>query len=100
MHIENMSIRAHKIISLEYAQFPSFNCNCETDLLDFLMEGEYTHDGRNDDGSGMVEIAVERLQESIENSMLKLDKGTRDDIEADIVWAKQKGRDFITYDCF
>ena len=100
MHIENMSIRAHRIVTLEYAQHPSFNCDYETGLLDFLMEGEGAHDGRNDDGSGIMEVAVERLQEAIENRELKLDEGTRDEIEADVVWATQNLRDFITYDCF
>lgn len=95
-----MSIRAHKIITLEYAPYATFNCTYQNGLLDFLMEHECTHDGRSDNGSGMVEVAVERLEEALESSELKLEKGTRDDIQADITWAKEQNRDFIMYDFF
>ena len=97
MHIKNMSISAHRVIVLEYAEYPSFKCGSETDLL---IEDKDTHDGRNENGTGIVEVAVERLQEAMESSELKLDKETRDNIQADIAWAKQKGLDHVMYDLF
>ena len=100
MHIDNMSIRAHRILALEYSPQPTFNCSHESELFDFLLEDERTQDGRNADGVGMVEFQRNRLQEAIDRSDLKLDEGTRAELQADITWAIRKGQDYVMYDCF
>jgi len=95
-----MSIRAHRVNTLEYASSPTFNCSHETELFDFLLDDERTQDGRNMDGSGIVEVKLETLQEALNSRELQLDEDTRSDLQADMASAREKGRDYILYDCF
>ena len=95
-----MSVNAHRVNSLEYASSSSFNCSYDTDLFDFLLNDSRTHDGRNNDGVGIIEVKLELLQEALDDDGLRIDDGTRADVKADMAWAREKGRDYIQYDCF
>jgi hypothetical protein len=96
MHIENMSIRAHRIISIKYAPDTTFNCWHDNALFEFLLENNTT----NDDGIGVIDVSVERLKEALTSPDLSLGDDVREGLETDIAWAKTQDRDYINYDCF
>jgi hypothetical protein len=100
MHIENISIRAHKVSKMEYAPYSTFNCWHDNKLFDFLMNSDRTHDGLNMDGLGMIEVSVGRIQEALASQDLNLDNDVRESLESDIAWAKGREKDYISYDCF
>jgi len=95
-----MSVRAYKVVALQYAQSPSFNCWHDEKLMDFL-EGEEIYDGRNSEGGGTMEMSVEVMQKALDKGKeLELDEYACEAIRTDIAWAKKKGRDYIRYECF
>ena len=100
MHIENMSITAHKVSKVEYAPYSTFNCWHDNKLFDFLMNADHTHDGLNMNGVGMIEVSVSRLQQALASPDLDLDNDVREALEADIAWAKGREKDCVCYDCF
>jgi hypothetical protein len=95
-----MSIRAHRIIKIEYAPGPTFNCWHDTELLDFLLENDEVHDGRNLDGAGIIEFNVDELQAAVDDKNLKLNDEVRRQLQADIVASKVADDEYIQYDCF
>lgn len=99
-HLKNMSIRAHRVIKIEYAPEPTFNCWHDTELLDFLLENDKVHDGRNMDGVGMIEFSVDELQAAVDDKDLKFDDEVRKQLQADITASKEAGDTYIQYDCF
>lgn len=95
-----MSVRAYKVIDLQYAPNPSFNCWHDEKLMNFLAREEL-YDGRNMDGVGTIEFSVEVLQKALDKGKeLELDEYVCEAIRTDIAWAKMKGRDYIRYECF
>ena len=95
-----MSVRAYKVIALQYAENPTFNCWHDEKLMDFLTSEEL-YDGRNVDGVGTIEVSVELLQKALANgNELKWDEYIREALKADMTWAKKKGQDYIRYECF
>lgn len=95
-----MSVRAHRVNEVEYASSSSFNCSYDTGLFDFLLNDIRTFDGRNGDGLGIIEVKLELLREALDHDGLQIDDCTRADVEADMAWAREKGRDYVQYDCF
>lgn len=100
MHIENMSVSAYRVNTLEYASQPTFNCSYEAELFDYLLNDVRVFDGRNNDGVGIIEVSLELLSEALDHDGLQISGNTRASIEADMAWAREKGRDYIQYDCF
>jgi hypothetical protein len=99
MHIENMSIRAHRILTMEYAPEPTFNCSDETELMDFLLDHPDTSD-RRDPHSGVIEVGVDGLQAALDSTALKLEAGVRERLQGDLASSKFGGDEYIMYDCF
>jgi len=85
---------------LEYAGHPTFSCSHEPELFDFLVSERQTHDGRNYDGVGVVEVKLGGLKAALGHRQINLGEGTREAIEEDIKWANARGQDYIIYDCF
>ena len=95
-----MSVRAYRVNKKELADGCSFNCWHDTGILDFFVGNEFW-DGRNDDGSGSIEVSVPTLEKLL--SEYTWDSGSdyrRDAIAADIAWAKENDRVTVEYDCF
>lgn len=84
-----MSVRAYRVIKIERAKNSTFNLWHDTELCEFLGV---------DVSGGMWEAEVVRLEEAVKE--LKLDEEIAKKITEDIMWAKNRGDDFILYECF
>ncbi|GAH68348.1 unnamed protein product [marine sediment metagenome] len=96
-----MSVRAHRILKVEYAPNTSFNLYYDQKLIEFF---DRNNDGgfysqMNDGGGGVVSIEVSAIKEAIEKAAeLQLDEDTVKQLKADIEAAGDN--DFVDYDCF
>lgn len=89
-----MSIRAYmEVTPPVLSQDPTFNA-WRDDVLDYLLDLEYTHNGLNDDGSGTIEIYKDELFELLENPPKHWTKEQCKQLEHD---AKLNNEDYITY---
>ena len=96
-----MSVRAHRILKIEYAKIPSFNLWHDEKLIDFIN----THNDSgffsqmNDNGGGVVNVEASVIKEALEKAVeLELDEDTVEQLKADIEAAGEDGS--IDYDCF
>lgn len=98
-----MSVRAHRIVKIEYAEGASFNLWHDDQLVGFLdrTESGGLWSQLNDDGGGVVNLSTETLQKAIDKAgELELDKETVAALQADIAAAKDQGNEYVEYDCF
>jgi len=98
-----VSVRAHRILSVEYAPETSFNLWHDEKLVEFLERnndlGFYRQ--MNDDGSGVVTVSIEALQKAIDEAEeLELDEATVRVLGEDIAAAKLANNEYVDYDCF
>jgi hypothetical protein len=72
-----------------------------TDLLDFFNENSDLgyNDNQNQDGGGEMEISVTLLQKAVDEFAWE-DKADADGLKADIAFAKEKGDDWVIYECY
>jgi hypothetical protein len=96
-----MSVRAHRVVKVEYAPEASFNLYWDGKLVEFIEGHDGVWDRLNSDGCGQACIAVETLEEAIsKNGELNLDEDTVKVLKEDIEAAKAEGEEYITYDFF
>ena len=98
-----MSVRAHRILSVEYAPETSFNLYGDEKLVDFLQKenDQGFYDQMNSDGGGVVTVSIEALQKAIDQAEeLELDEVTVRVLGEDIAAAKLADNDYVDYDCF
>lgn len=96
-----MSVRAHRILKVEYAPNTSFNLWHNEKLVEFL-EKNNPH-GFNDkldmDGNGVVSIDVSVIKQAIEKAEeLELEEDVVEQLKADIEAVGDEPT--IDYDCF
>ncbi len=96
-----MSVRAHRILKVEYAPSSSFNLWHDKKLVEFLDNhndsGFYSQ--MNENGSGVVSIEVSVIKEALEKAVeLELDEDTVEQLKADIEAIGDEPT--IDYDCF
>jgi len=89
-----MSVRAYKIRKLELEDRCSFNLWHDKELCEFL--GVY--DNTDPDNGGIVEVAVDVLEEALKT--LNIEKDKKKALEKDIAEARAKNEDYILYYCF
>jgi len=96
-----VSVRAHRILKVEYAPNHSFNLWHDEKLINFLD----THNDSgffsqmNENGGGVVNIEASVIKEAIEKAAeLELDEDTVEQLKADVEAAGEDGS--IDYDCF
>ena len=98
-----MSVRAHRILSVEYAPETSFNLYHDEKLIDFLQHENDLgfYDQMNGDGGGKITVSIEALQKAIDQAKeLELDEVTVRVLGEDIAVAKVHNEDYVDYDCF
>lgn len=98
-----MSVRAHRIIKVEYAPNSSFNLYSDTKLVEFLEAnndlGFYRQ--MNDNGGGVVTVSIETLQQAVDQAdELELDEDDVKTLREDIEAGKKSGLECVDYDCF
>ena len=96
-----MSVRAHRILKVDYAPETSFNVWHDEKLVEFLDRendlGFYNQ--MNDNGGGVVSLTVEVLQKVVDQAKeLELDDDTVRVLREDIASADPD--ETIDYDCF
>lgn len=97
-----MSVRAHRVIKVEYAPETSFNLSHDEKLVSLLDGWDGIWCNLNDDGCGQVSISVDSLRAALGRATeLELDPETIEAITDDIAFAvKVEGEDYVTYDFF
>jgi len=98
-----VSVRAHRILSVEYAPETSFNLYHDEKLIDFLQHENDLgfYDQMNGDGGGKITVNIEALQKAIDQAKeLELDEVTVRVLGEDIAAAKVHNEDYVDYDCF
>ena len=98
-----MSVRAHRILKVEYAPEVSFNLYGDQKLVEFLEHendlGFYRQ--MNDNGGGVVTVSIETLQRAIDQAKeLELDDDTVKVLREDIAAAQADNNESVDYDCF
>ena len=88
-----MSIRAYRVMHIEYDN-PSFNCNENIKLMEFLLE-------EGNPRAGSFEIEVKKLQEALANKEeLGIDDKTAKQIAKDIGNTVLADDETVLYHCF
>lgn len=91
-----MSVRAYRVNEVIRQESESFNIWHDDELIDFL--GHELSNQMNEDGAGMVYIAVDTLEKALKE--VKLHVYMKKALKEDIAWAKANDVDFVRYDCF
>lgn len=98
-----MSVKAHRILKVEYAPGTSFSLYGDQKLVEFL-ESENDlgfHRQMNDNGGGVVTLSIEALQAAIDKAEeLGLDENTVKVLREDIAAAQADNNESVDYDCF
>ena len=89
-----MSVRAYKIIKIEYSKDPSFNLWTQSEIV------EYLDLDISDSGGGMVEIEIADIKMMLKDKDFEIDECTRKQLEKDIKIAEKEGEDYINYMCY
>jgi len=96
-----VSVRAHRILKVEYAPNTSFNLWHDKKLIEFFDSHNYSGfcSQMNDNGGGVVSVEVSVIKEALEKVMeLELDLYTVKQLKADIEAVGDEPT--IDYDCF
>ena len=91
-----MSIRAYRVKKIDYATPDTFNLWHDDKLVDFLDSECDFFAGLTNDGTGLVEVPIEALQEALKKVEMndELKEAIRKDMEA------CRDDDHVTYYCF
>jgi hypothetical protein len=92
-----MSIRAYRISKIEVEGNCSFNLWHDTGFMDFL-DDEGCSQSLNDDGCGTIDIPVAAIIKYIKKHPRETDLITS--LKEDVAWAKKKGHEDISYECY
>ena len=90
-----MSIRAYRVIKIEYAKPDTFNFSGDGKLVNFF-DREYDFFKTLDEGGGLVELPVEALQRALSGVPMheELKEALQKDIEA------CRGNGYVLYYCY
>jgi len=94
-----MSVRAYRVIKIEYAQPNSFNLWHDDKLVDFLDREYGFFEGVNE-GGGLTEVPVEGLKEALAKPEFELDEYIVEALKRDIEAAEQEGEQYVQYYCY
>ncbi|TET41596.1 MAG: hypothetical protein E3J60_04135 [Dehalococcoidia bacterium] len=90
-----MSVRAYRVTKIEHEESDSFNLWHDDKLVDFLDREYDFFAGLTNEGTGLVEVPVEALQEALEK--VDMDKELKEAIQKDIEACRDDG--YVTYYC-
>ena len=90
-----MSVRAYRVNKIEHEESDTFNLWHDDKLVDFL-DREYGFFERLSDGTGLVEVPIEALQEALEK--VEMDDELKEAIKRDIEACQDDGH--VTYYCY
>ena len=91
-----MSVRAYRVTKIAHESDNTFNLWHDDKLMDFLDREYGFFEGLTKDGTGLVELPIEALQEALEK--VKMDNELKEAIQKDIEACRDD--DHITYYCY
>ena len=91
-----MSVRAYRVTKIDHEQEDTFNLWHDDKLMDFLDKEYGFYEGLTNDGTGLVELPIEALQEALEK--VEMDKELKEAIQKDIEACRDNG--CVTYYCY
>ena len=91
-----MSVRAYRVNKIEHEQDNTFNLWHDDKLMDFLDKEYGFYEGLSNDGTGLVELPIEALQEALEK--VEMDKELKEAIQKDIETCQDNG--YVSYYCY
>lgn len=91
-----MSVRAYRVKKIEHEEGDTFNLWHDDKLVDFLDSECDFFAGLTNDGTGLVEVPIEALQEALQK--VEMDKELKEAIQRDIEACRDDG--YVTYYCF
>jgi hypothetical protein len=94
-----MSVRAHRIIKIEYADYPSFNLWHDEPIMDFLSAQDGFQDFRNEDGNGTIEFPAQALVDLLASD-IALEVYHKEAFEKDIQSVNGNMEEYIEYSCY
>jgi len=92
-----MSIRAYRVIKIEYAKPNSFNLYQDGKLVNFFDQ-EYGFFESMTEGTGLTELPVEALEEALEK--VEMDDEVRKALQKDLEACREAGEEYVHYYCF
>jgi hypothetical protein len=96
-----MSIRAHRIVEVRLAKFPSFRLWDNSKLMQFLEEKTDFLNSLNANGTGEAELPLEILKEAVKlSAALDIDDVTVKRLREDIGFAESNKKDYVIYECY
>jgi len=90
-----MSVRAYRVIKIDYEKNDTFNLWHDDKLVEFL-DREYSFYETLSDGRGIVQLPIEALEEALKK--VEMDEDLRKAITKDIEVSRDCGH--VTYYCF
>ena len=91
-----MSVRAYRVNKIEHEESDTFNLWHDDKLIDFLDSECGFFAGLTNQGTGLVEVPVEALEEALEK--VEMDDELKEAIKQDIEARRDDG--YVTYYCF
>ena len=91
-----MSVRAYRVTRIQHERDSTFNLWHDDKLMDFLNTEYGFYEGLSNDGTGLVELPIEALQEALEK--VGMDKELKEAIQKDIEACRDNG--YVTYYCY
>lgn len=91
-----MSVRAYRVTKMEREESDTFNLWHDNKLMEFLNSEYGFYERLANDGSGLVELSIETLQEALKK--VEMDDELREAIRRDIEACQNEG--YVTYYCY
>jgi len=91
-----MSVRAYRVNKIDHEEVDTFNLWHDDKLMDFLDREYGFYEGLTSDGTGLVELPIEALQEALEK--VEMDNELKEAIQKDIEACRKDGH--VTYYCY
>ena len=91
-----MSVRAYRVKKIDHERDNTFNLWHDDKLMEFLDSEYGFYEGLTSNGTGLVELPIEALQEAL--GKVEMDKELKEAIQNDIEACRDDG--FVTYYCF
>ena len=92
-----MSVRAYRVIKIEYARPNTFNLYHDGKLVNFF-DSEYGFFETLNEGTGLTELPIEALERAL--AEVPMDEELREALKKDIEVCREEGEDYVRYYCF
>lgn len=92
-----MSVRAYRVIKIEYAKPNSFNLWHDCKLVNFF-DREYGFFEGMTEGTGLTQLPIEALEHALKE--VEMDDEVREVLKKDLQACREEGEEYVQYYCF